>query len=123
MCSCSTASWIDPDTPKSAYTTRRRSMPPPPRVKSQQHDSEHSAPTMKPTSHKKIHHPSAHPSQSPTNYPTKSPSLSPTKQDNLETPGFYHLVMSDEFNIPNRRFDDGYDPKCKFILLKQFTIL
>jgi hypothetical protein len=116
ICSYGKASWIDPDTPKSAYTTRPRGMP----ITSKKQKPQPS-PTTFPTVHKNVHRPSATPSASPTETPTKNPTLSPTKLENLETPGFYHLIMSDEFNVPNRKFNDGLDPKWTALDKNDYT--
>lgn len=120
MCSYSISSWIDPDTPKSQYTTRKREMPTPDPITSKNQKPE-SSPTMVPTPHKKVHAPSAKPSASPTESPTEYPTWSPTKLENMETPGFYHLIMSDEFNVPNRRFNDGFDPKWTALNKNDYT--
>jgi len=48
------------------------------------------------------------PSKEPTDIPTHQPTISPTKSSNHAK--MYHLVMSDEFNVPHRTFQDGTDP-------------
>ena len=84
------ADWIDPDTPKHAYATVPKKVPP----------------------------------KSPPGFwrnpPTEPPTFSPT----LEIPDedvAYKLVMSDEFNVPDRTFEDGSDPKWTALNKNDYT--
>ncbi len=110
------ADWIDPDTPKSAYTTRSLPVPPPIPAKPQKHSS-----GLK-TKAPKSHQPTSSPSQSPTLPPTPSPSVAPTISGEHErNPNVYDLVMSDEFNLDGRSFEDGTDPKWTALDKNDYT--
>ena len=92
-----TASWIDPDTPLDAHKTMRLKVPRP---------AAHSTSNPKPSISNK--QPTPEPSYSPSFTPTPEPTFSPIATE--EERQVYQLVMSDEFNTPDRSFEDGADP-------------
>jgi beta-glucan synthesis-associated protein KRE6 len=111
ICSCfgrlgAQADWIDPATPLDKRTTIALNVKPPPpqqatsssdTTKQGGHRSASASPTMAPTT--KTQPPSRSPTAPPSTYPTYDPSR------------VYELVFSDEFNVPNREFYDGADPR------------
>lgn len=121
------SNWIDPDTPKSAYTTKPRYMPPPKKASSSssksnndtEKDSSSSISTTKNNNHPKTP-PTNEPSETPTFSPTPQPTLEPTLLDTNDESA-YHLVMSDEFNIDGRSFVDGHDPKWTALDKNDYT--
>jgi len=102
-----TANWIDPDTPSSAHKTRPCHMPPEPKKKF------HAAGSTK---RSKV--PSSSPSSFPTDSPTQSPTLPPAELPPTE---LYNLVMSDEFNVAGRTFEDGSDPRWTALEKNDYT--
>lgn len=96
------ANWIDPDTPKEAYTTEPRSAKPF-RLPQQENDEI--------VRKKKTHH-TFPPTESPTSAPTYVPTTPPKT---------FELIMSDEFNTPHRTFEDGVDPKWTAIEKNDYT--
>eukprot|EP00555_Chaetoceros_dichaeta_P009161 CAMPEP_0198258190 /NCGR_PEP_ID=MMETSP1447-20131203/7686_1 /TAXON_ID=420782 /ORGANISM="Chaetoceros dichaeta, Strain CCMP1751" /LENGTH=650 /DNA_ID=CAMNT_0043945261 /DNA_START=62 /DNA_END=2014 /DNA_ORIENTATION=+ len=104
-----TADWIDPDTPSSAYKTRACRVP----EQKKRGDT---------TPHQKR---SATPSHAPSNYPTEFPTLNPTVNPTVtgqkQSPLAYNLVMSDEFNVAGRTFEDGSDPKWTALEKNDYT--
>ena len=110
-------SWIDPDTPmdKRTATSYTAKVITPPLQKqatkssSNGKDSKNGTITAQPTSQ-----PTSTPR--PTSSPTHSPTVYPTA-----TPNAFHLVFSDEFNIPFRTFEDGVDPKWTALEKNDYT--
>lgn len=105
-----TANWVDPDTPLSAHTTRRGRVPP--EKKNQANGG---------STKKRSKVPSSSPSNFPTESPTKSPTLPPTEKNQEESPLAYNLVMSDEFNIAGRTFEDGSDSRWTALEKNDYT--
>jgi hypothetical protein len=86
-----TASWIDPATPASSLTTylseaKQWHEPPKQHNKNRHHDKT---------------------TTSPTSVPTFEPTPTPTDEGDKKV---YSLVMSDEFEVAGRTFNDGHDP-------------
>lgn len=52
----------------------------------------------------------------PSELPSSQPSAYPTS-----TPGTYELVFSEEFNVPNRTFSDGTDPRWTALEKNDYT--
>lgn len=96
------ADWIDPDTPEDARSTQPFKVVP------------YKVPKATAKSHNKTKHPTTPP---PTASPTQSPTAFPTKS----TPDIFHLVFSDEFNIPSRTFEDGSDPRWTALEKNDYT--
>jgi hypothetical protein len=97
---CVTAGWVDPDTPMDARTTQPLTVVPGKIPK----DAEKSDNKTK----SKTPPPTASPTETPTSYPTS-------------TPGTFHLVFSDEFNVPGRTFEDGTDPRWTALEKNDYT--
>jgi beta-glucanase (GH16 family) len=113
------ANWIDPDTPKGAYTTKPRVMyVPPPKASNDDDDRDDDDDN---DSHHHKHHKTPAPSQSPTTHPTPYPTTSPTTFIDVDDERIYHLVMSDEFNTDGRTFEDGVDPKWTALDKNDYT--
>lgn len=93
--------WIDPDTPEQFRTTQPFTVIPGPIPKDVPEKKNNTKPpkTLPPT---------ASPTESPTPYPTA-------------TPNTFHLVFSDEFNIPGRTFEDGTDPRWTALEKNDYT--
>mmetsp|Transcript_1013 Transcript_1013/g.1243 ORF Transcript_1013/g.1243 Transcript_1013/m.1243 type:complete len:717 (-) Transcript_1013:97-2247(-) len=107
------ANWIDPDTPKAAYTTRPRGGVPVHPLKKKPTSSSSSSSTSKDNKKDKKKSeriPTPGPTSAPTSTPTSYPTLSPTTKEDPDDERIYHLIMSDEFNLDGRSFDDGHDP-------------
>jgi hypothetical protein len=127
--------WIDPDTPYMNRITQAYTARPPPKptpsptilydddyyltdntghptgsLRDGKNSTKRAPKRWKPTSA-----PTAHPSATPT-CPSEAPSAFPTS-----TPGSYHLVFSDEFNIPFRTFGDGNDPRWTALDKNDYT--
>lgn len=124
------ADWIDPETPYEArttqpYNTRLKPLPSQAPTTVQQHQQQlkqqqqqaqqaarrRSVPTPAPTETMEptlSHQPSSKPSGSPTDLPTF-------------VPHEYVLVFSDEFNTPNRTFEDGVDPRWTALDKNDYT--
>jgi len=105
------ADWIDPDTPLSAFKTRLHPNP----TQKKNYGS-----ILTDKSKKRPQMPSSSPSNLPTFSPSESPSIATTKE-NEERTDMYHLVMSDEFNIPGRTFEDGSDSKWTALEKNDYT--
>lgn len=114
--------WIDPDTPKEAYTTQAlpATVPQLPHKAANKPRPRHrhghngppdpnGEPTPQPTDE-----PTLEPTTSPTDYPTMSPTQPPVERT-------YDLVFSDEFNTPGRTFHDGQDPKWTAMEKNDYT--
>lgn len=103
------ADWIDPDTPHEARTTF--AFWPHPHLTKQK-------PT--PANHTKHHKwwktPAPTISTAPSQSPTYSPTVYPT-----DSPRYYELVFSDEFNLPGRTFQDGADPRWTALEKNDYT--
>lgn len=107
------ADWIDPDTPMDARTTMPYNIkiipfPKPPLMTTAQKNSNRTkkltrspAPTQ-----------SARPSESPSWSPTEIPTFTPKE---------FRLVFSDEFNTPQRSFEDGVDPRWTALDKNDYT--
>jgi hypothetical protein len=94
--------WIDPDTPEDVRTTHSLTevpgfIPKPAPKKAKKH-------TKHPTT------------PAPTEAPTHKPTPYPTYASNT-----YELVFSDEFNTPDRTFEDGTDPRWTAIDKNDYT--
>jgi beta-glucanase (GH16 family) len=107
--------WIDPDTPEWAFTTE------PINVRKGMHHYETAstnANTRK--SRKRTRHPTMSPrptqSPAPSNVPSNEPSSSPTMTERM-----FELVFSDEFNVDERSFHDGADPKWTALDKNDYT--
>lgn len=101
------ADWIDPDTPWESRTTEPYNVKPPgpERPKAKKHHHHHH------------HHDTPAPTTlAPSQSPTVSPSAFPTY-----TPKTFELVFSDEFNTPNRQFEDGKDPRWTALEKNDYT--
>ena len=101
------ADWIDPDTPDTddvrftqPYTVVPGTPLKPKKKKLKRWKTE--APTG--SSHR--------PSQSPTTIPSSYPTSSP---------GTHELVFSEEFNVPDRKFEDGTDPRWTALEKNDYT--
>jgi hypothetical protein len=119
----SLADWIDPETPFEARLTQRYSI----RLKP--------IPSQAPTSTKRPSPPESRPfprKKAPTSHPTRSASPSQSSQPSAEPSGLpsalptyvprdFVLVFSDEFNTPNRTFDDGKDPRWTALDKNDYT--
>jgi len=114
--------WIDPDTPKEAYTTQAlpATVAQPPHKKTTKQPPKHrhylydnGPPDGEPTPFPTFE-PTMEPTISPTDYPTLSPTLPPVERT-------YDLVFSDEFNTPGRTFHDGEDPKWTAMEKNDYT--
>jgi Beta-glucan synthesis-associated protein SKN1/KRE6/Sbg1 len=113
------ANWIDPDTPMEVRTvtsyTARPYVAPPPKPShfhagssnSSNSTQQHRRKTLAPTH-----------SPEPTTAPTESPSPYPTLQPSNHV---YELVFSDEFNVPDRTFADGNDPRWTALDKNDYT--
>ncbi|GKY98701.1 hypothetical protein MPSEU_000826400 [Mayamaea pseudoterrestris] len=105
-------SWIDPDTPHHAQTTRRYNIrlgPAPP-------------PTPKPTSKpRKRRKPTTSPRPTVSTQPSYNPSSSPTDYPTFDASDKLQLVFSDEFNVAARTFDDGTDPRWTSLHKNDYT--
>jgi hypothetical protein len=100
--------WIDPDTPLEAQTTLPYNVRVPPI------HPRHGEPTSSPA-------PSSTPEPisttvPPSQVPSGSPSAFPTF-----TPRAFQLVFSDEFNVANRSFEDGADPRWTAMNKNDYT--
>jgi hypothetical protein len=104
--SCTSAGWIDPDTPADSMTTEPLDPRPPPYA--------NDGAGGKKGKKKRHHTPS--PTTSPTSAPTDAPTDAPTV-----SPKTYSLVFSDEFNTPNRSFEDGNDPRWTAMEKNDYT--
>ena len=109
------AHWIDPDTPKDAYTTLQKKLPPKPNPRSQSTGKKRAKRGRHDTS------PTASPTFYPTFFPTIKPTFSPTSEFPDEDDVVFELVMSDEFNVPGRTFGDGSDPKWTALDKNDYT--
>ena len=92
------AGWIDPDTPRSAYTTQALSSFVPPYTAPTELKSDENVTTP-----------------FPTDSPTSTPTMAPTQTERFE------LVFSDEFNVPGRTFEDGADPRWTALNKNDYT--
>jgi hypothetical protein len=102
------AGWIDPDTPKDVMTTQPLTVVP---GRIQKATATHKNKTK--------HHKTKVPkTPSPTDSPTEAPSAYPTITPGSNT---YHLVFSDEFNVPGRTFEDGTDPRWTAMEKNDYT--
>ena len=104
-------SWIDPDTPKHAHTTKRYNIRLGP-----------ANPTPKTTTapHKR-RKPTISPAPTISVQPSHSPSSSPTQFPTFDSSRNFELVFSDEFNTPFRTFDDGHDPRWTALDKNDYT--
>lgn len=102
------ASWIDPDTPEEALATSAYStyVEPPPKTAAKKNPWRPKGHTPAPTGS----------TPPPSASPTEAPSASPT-----DTPNGYKLVFSEEFNVPNKSFEDGKDPKWTALEKNDYT--
>lgn len=104
---CRGDDWIDPDTPQDAYTTE----PLVPRVpnipKPEEKVKKHGNKTLTPSPTTTLP-----PSQAPSTSPTVTPTFSPRA---------FELVFSDEFNTPDRTFQDGQDPRWTALEKNDYT--
>mmetsp|Transcript_4655 Transcript_4655/g.6480 ORF Transcript_4655/g.6480 Transcript_4655/m.6480 type:complete len:703 (-) Transcript_4655:204-2312(-) len=105
------AHWIDPDTPTSAHKTRPRRVP---------GVNPNQRPWKPPGKKLKSQNPTFAPSDYPTLDPTPNPTIAPT-EEGVEWDDIYHLVMSDEFNVDGRQFQDGQDPKWTALDKNDYT--
>ena len=99
------ADWIDPDTPDDVRFTQAFTVVP------------GVVPKSKPAKHSK--HWTASPTGStpkPSAAPTGTPSAYPTS-----TPDTHQLVFSEEFNVPERSFEDGSDPRWTALEKNDYT--
>jgi beta-glucanase (GH16 family) len=116
------ADWIDPETPFEARTAQRYNIhlkpipsqaptlkgpPPPTKPTLARNKTRTSQPTLT-TAPTQSSQPSAEPSGQPSNLPTYGP------KD-------FVLVFSDEFNTPNRTFEDGHDPRWTALDKNDYT--
>ena len=93
------AGWIDPDTPLEAMSTHPLTVIPGKIPKAAIHKNKTKSKTPAPT---------ASPTETPTAYPTTSADT-------------YHLVFSEEFNVPGRTFEDGTDPRWTSLEKNDYT--
>jgi beta-glucan synthesis-associated protein KRE6 len=138
-----TGHWIDPDTPKDAYTTVP--IPAhqyyPPRQKPGAPSSTTTTSTKKSSAtvvlesylsstttivqegvSMPVHSPTTNPTTvQPTSIPTVFPSEVPTKESVLTDRTEFQLVFSDEFNIAGRDFRDGTDPRWTALDKNDYT--
>ena len=111
------ASWIDPDTPMEARTTRKYNVKYPPTPKPSTTKSHNAtAHRRKPTTES----PTAAPTPS-TDAPSRAPSSVPTLYPTFDPSEEFQLVFSDEFNTPNRQFYDGADPRWTAMEKNDYT--
>jgi len=100
------ADWIDPDTPDDVQLTQPFTVVPGIKeIKKKKKKKKHHH-TDAPTG--SSHRPSQSPTQMPSSYPTS-------------TPGTFELVFSEEFNVPNRTFEDGADPRWTALEKNDYT--
>lgn len=104
---CCQADWIDPDTPDDVRSTEAFTVipgiPPKPKTKKKK---KHKHRTPAPTG--STPKPTPTPTVPPTDYPTS-------------TPGTHQLVFSEEFNVPERSFEDGSDPRWTALEKNDYT--
>jgi len=103
------ADWIDPDTPDDVKSTQSFTVVPgimPPSKKKKKKKKHARRHTPAPTGS----------SPKPSMSPTTQPSAYPTS-----TPDTHQLVFSEEFNVPERTFQDGKDPRWTALEKNDYT--